>query len=222
MRYGLLSLWCSAAAMCAASQSQAADLTYTGSYSVGAYSATYSIIAPGTVGTITAGILSATTTFSGPDFATYTTTATYADLYINVYGPDVHPLFVTSQSVGGNTVYSLNFDFTVTNGIAAIFDSSPSAPVGGISLCFQANMTPDYSDYGCNFSTSANAGFQDYSHGAFDFSNPVTVGTAVIATATVAAAAVPEPATWTTLILGFGIVGVAVRRRKAAVRVRFA
>lgn len=37
-----------------------------------------------------------------------------------------------------------------------------------------------------------------------------------------AVAPVPEPATWAMLILGFGVVGSAMRRRKTAVRVAFA
>lgn len=50
--------------------------------------------------------------------------------------------------------------------------------------------------------------------------NPFTTAF-VTASSSAATAPVPEPATWVMLILGFGVVGAAIRRR-ATVRIRFA
>nr|WP_243446112.1 PEPxxWA-CTERM sorting domain-containing protein [Polymorphobacter fuscus] len=57
--------------------------------------------------------------------------------------------------------------------------------------------------------------------GTYNFTGLFSSGTLTISEVDVAAA-VPEPASWLTMILGFGLVGVAVRRRVAAPAVGFA
>ena len=52
--------------------------------------------------------------------------------------------------------------------------------------------------------------------------NYVTTNVTTTATAVAAPAGVPEPATWTMMIGGFGAAGAATRRRRLAGRVRFA
>ncbi len=56
---------------------------------------------------------------------------------------------------------------------------------------------------------------------AIAFSNGQTIGTGLLYATPAPTNAVPEPATWATMMLGFGMIGLALRRRPVR-RVRFA
>lgn len=100
---------------------------------------------------------------------------------------------------GGSTVAPINFDLT---GITNINRSDPNF------LTFTATGNLRYDGF-------------DSSPATFLFS--AQGGTATSFSATVLTSAVPEAATWSMMILGFGVVGFASRRRGAMqARVRFA
>ncbi len=71
------------------------------------------------------------------------------------------------------------------------------------------------------FSTSPSAAFYGYTGGAFDRIQIIAPGNTALEVGTVQFGAVPEPAAWTLMLAGFGLVGGAMRSRRAA-RVTFA
>lgn len=60
-----------------------------------------------------------------------------------------------------------------------------------------------------------------FNTGTFDLSS-ITSGPATITISEAASGAVPEPATWAMMLIGFGAVGAAARYRRRKVRVTFA
>jgi hypothetical protein len=103
-----------------------------------------------------------------------------------------------------------SFDYTV-NGTAGTFTTLNSTDNRGRFIGFS-----DTSPINVTFDLSNNS--------EFDVVSYVTTSNAVIPpTPTVdLTSAVPEPATWAMMILGFGLVGGAMRRRKHQVFVRYA
>lgn len=83
------------------------------------------------------------------------------------------------------------------------------------------------------FTEAAGGGFSEFV-GPQVFSGPTAMPTiltgtfvsrsnnAIRATITDVAAAIPEPATWTMLLVGFGLIGAATRYRRKGVQVRYA
>lgn len=115
-----------------------------------------------------------------------------------------------SWSLSGLSIgqaYTLSFDsagsfivptntFTVT-----ILGGAPSALY---------NPTTTYSNNVINFTATSTSG-------TIDFNGSLIAGNSATAIDNLVLSAVPEPATWAMLVVGFGMVGFAARRRTAAV-----
>ena len=120
----------------------------------------------------------------------------------------------TSLTTGTwTTVNALNFAPAVTTGTQGALDGnlaanqrSLAATIGGLSIASGANFGFRWID--------VNSGGNDHGLGVDNFSVKSTLA---------ATSAVPEPATWGMIILGFGaLAGVVRRRAPASQRVRFA
>lgn len=144
---------------------------------------------------------SGTGTFAGLFCPTTMMTAScgaIADLTNLTVGAQNVASFFTLQ--GGNNPSPIIFDLT---GITDIGRSNPNF------LTFTATGTLRYDGF-------------DATPATFLFSSQGSTSTSFSATA-IAGSAVPEPATWAMMFLGFGGVGYAMRRKtKVAARIRFA
>jgi hypothetical protein len=99
---------------------------------------------------------------------------------------------------GGNNTSPISFDLASIDSIGTL---------GANILAFTATGTLRYDGF-------------DATPGTFVFTTQGNTTTSFSATALTAA--VPEPATWALMILGMGAVGFAMRRRNTTTRVRFA
>ena len=142
-----------------------------------------------------------------PDGRTYRWTIALAGsdpaATISLSGPNQTDLFYDYRD--GNQVYDGNpphrFDQTVTPGLTAIFVRAPRA----FDVCDQpgSNTKP------------CRATVHIWGNGSF-----LTVtGTAPV-TATFSESLVPEPASWTLMVIGFGVGGAVLRSRRTARRER--
>lgn len=114
------------------------------------------------------------------------------------------------------------------NAVAGTFGGS--AGTGNIS--FGTNLIADLNIQSANLgftqlsTTSAlftgPASNPTFNLGTFNLSGGFTAGPAVLTISQAAVAAVPEPGTWAMMLLGFGAVGFAVRRRRSTVTVSHA
>jgi len=101
----------------------------------------------------------------------------------------------TTGALGNISFYSGEPDGTVGNQLGA----------GNVAIFLPANL---FSDQAGNFGYTSNSlffGFNDSGSGDSDFDDFVIRMTS---------SAIPEPATWAMMITGFGLVGVALRRRR--------
>lgn len=116
------------------------------------------------------------------------------------------------STVSGSSITSANtyFGFAYSNGGVIAFDYLPSMATAGTFVAPE-NFFPML---GGTFSSSLAA-----QQNAFGALNTRTYSASATAESV---AAVPEPATWALMILGFGIVGSALRRRRTQVRFNFA
>lgn len=130
---------------------------------------------------------------------------------------DSIPDSFTTNAISGDQIFF--------NNVAGTF--SGSAGTGNIS--FGTNVLADLSLQSANldftqFTTSASlftgsASNPMFTIGTFSLSGGFTAGPATL-TISRAVAAVPEPGTWAMMLLGFGAIGVAARRRRAALTLR--
>jgi hypothetical protein len=116
------------------------------------------------------------------------------------------------DSIGGVTgnEYLLVYDCGVSNG--CLSQVTPSLAIGHLS-------TPRGFDKPCTAATLGDCSFHyDPQSGIFDgYFRVTSLGSPYSATLSVSDfAAVPEPATWATMIIGFGLAGSAIRRRRSA------
>ncbi len=174
----------------------ASATTYIGTRTIGTGSVNISITTDNTVGALTAAnILSYTINLINTD-ATFTLTQSNS-----------------SKLISGNafsaTANNLLFDFQAPG--FALFQA-PSIGSSATFYCLQGQGSSSV----C-FDTLG-AGEAVDAHNNFIFSRVVRTGFQVIASA----AAVPEPATWGLMILGFGMIGAASRSRKIKTTVTFA
>jgi hypothetical protein len=169
----------------------ASAITYSGSFSVSNFISGYgSLKADYTISTDgTIGAL------SGANYIGYTLYINYNNIISESSGSGSYFFYDTG---GSATASTLSFDFGTPGNFLLFYDTK-------YALCFFANSTcvgepaPSSSIY---FSPLNASGYL-----------PRSSGVEVIATT----GAVPEPASWALLVVGFGLVGVAARRRKAAV-----
>jgi hypothetical protein len=104
-----------------------------------------------------------------------------------------------------NLASAFTYDATLGNLVLTIREFSLSS-FGAGTVYLQAD----------NKSTAMNSRFSAYS---YDWdSSRTNYGQGLVTGFNVAAAAVPEPATWAMMAVGFGVVGAGLRRRKVSVR----
>jgi hypothetical protein len=168
----------------------AALVTFTGSQSIGAASAVYSITTDGTNGPLVAGnIFSWTVTLTvGANQETFGSSTGgffgYSGTGLSVSGSNL--LYDFGSAGPANPDVALN-----------ITDSS-----GASYLCFQENA--------CTTSSGGNVSISLNNSG--NYIQPES-GVQVIATSA-GNSALPEPATWAMMLLGFGAIGLAIRRTR--------
>lgn len=195
-------LLASAAAFVVASSANAA--TFVGSRTVGAGTADLSITTDGTVGTLsTANVLDWTITVTD-SFGSFT-------LFGPLSGGNSNLLLVGPGLSA--TATDLLYDFGSTG--LALFQS-PSNGSGGPFYCVQSSS--NCFDSG-GFGGPAEALSSIACCAPGDLERMALRGNVVLASVR---NAVPEPGTWAMMIAGFGLVGGAMRRRKANVKVSYA
>ncbi|QQV79021.1 PEPxxWA-CTERM sorting domain-containing protein [Sphingomonas aliaeris] len=157
-------------------------------------------------------------------------THTYPDdLVFGVYNASQDLGFVFFSGVGGRADIS---NVTLSFSDFAAFPA-PRSFVGNTELVSGTYLPSNYLDF--SFTSAGNAtSFSDFLSGDVNglwtliAIDTVPADTGSIANGwslnftTSAAPAVPEPATWGMMILGFGMIGAAARRRKVKTSVRFA
>jgi hypothetical protein len=111
---------------------------------------------------------------------------------------------ITTSAVGGNTSTSdINFTSVTLNGQALTLSSILNGQIEFGGLANQAFLAPGTHTLivrGITYGTSA--GTDGSYSGTLTFTTP-TPGVAVV----------PEPATWLSMVLGFGLLGFSMRRR---------
>jgi hypothetical protein len=119
------------------------------------------------------------------------------------------------------TSYTFGFDvYLPANGFANAHDATLSATVGGLTFAsFSASASP--ATTWTHFSSASTAGITgpvDFVFEYNSFGQPAKdfVVDRVYFATTADAGGVPEPATWTMMIAGFGLAGAALRRRQSA------
>jgi len=172
----------------------ASAITYSGSFSVsnfihgsGSMKADYTISTDGTIGAL-----------SGANYIGYTLSINYNNIIRESSGSGSYLFYDTG---GSATASTLSFDFGTPGNGLIFYDNRDAFCFFAVTEngCVGGEPTPSSSIY---FSPLNATGYL-----------PRSSGVEVIATT----GAVPEPANWAMLVAGFGLVGAAARRRKAAV-----
>ena len=118
--------------------------------------------------------------------------------------------------VAGAT-YNIGFDYYIPlNGFNNPFDATLRFSVGGtpVGATLQAGSTPGTAQTWFNFNSSfvaTNTGPQTL---AFEFRGLGVTAADFAVDRVFVTAAVPEPGTWAMMLLGFGVIGAAMRRRR--------
>lgn len=153
----------------------------------------------------------------------YTATLAPGDTLTFEYAPretfDPAPSLI---STGGTTQATAFFGAPSVNFTDPPSFFGPNAFPGYASITTPGRATGSLtsSDLGFRFGT---AGSYNYGYVRFAGSQIQTIAYQDLANVGIQAGAVPEPATWALMILGFGAVGGAMRRRQSvAAKVRFA
>jgi hypothetical protein len=168
-----------------APQAQAADIVYTVSKTVGAGTYTLDMTTDGTLGALSWG-----------DFKSVSMTTTFNGVTTKAVAGDLGVYLQYVSSPFTATATSLKFDFSNPD---ALFNFGSS--VTGSSICLGG------ANYGCAFGSSG-LGFTN----GIDSARETVTGLTTFASV---AGAVPEMATWSLMVLGFGtIAGVMRGQRK--------
>lgn len=159
-------------------------------------------------------------TFVDQDISTTPYTFTFMGGTFTFSGAGAFPNYLSVSTSGGAAVRTVfgnpSTDFT-NRGVVRYDDST----LGGYGS-FPTPTTIPFTN-GENFlGLRVTSGGQDYYGFAFTtnsrfngFGFETTPGVGITATTDFAAAAVPEPSVWALMILGFGVVGMGMRRRQA-------
>ena len=130
------------------------------------------------------------------------------------------PNSFTTNAVVGDQIFF--------NNVAGIFGGS--AGTGNISfgtntiadLNIQSSNLDFTQLFGSAILFTGSPSSPTFALGTFNLSGGFTSGASTLTISQAAVAAVPEPGTWAMMLLGFGAVGFAVRRRRPTVNVRHA
>ena len=196
-----LALLCSAAVAAASFSTVAEAATvYTGLRTVGAATAQLSITTDDTIGVLT-----------GANILDWTIVMNQGGSNFTLFGPlsGNNSQVLVSGSALSATSTDLLFDFGAASGFALF--QAPTTGSGQTFYCVQIDGCFDF-----NGPAEAIDARDD-----FAFTREARQGRVVLASA--GAGAVPEPATWAMLVLGFGAAGGAMRaRRKLGTTVSYA
>jgi hypothetical protein len=172
----------------------------------------------------------ATTTYSGAgvngqDITISSMQTLGVGTFTNTFTVSTPTSFITTAMLNGTTITEIEFDLGIFNGganavntllpISAYTANGTSlySTNSTIALTPSTQLSADNTSYGfaeaVNSGTTAISGFN------------VRRFTYSITYANAATAAVPEPATWGMMILGFGVMGAVMRRRVRASEIRF-
>lgn len=151
-------------------------------------------------------------TFDLVSYADGSTYQTPSGAFRSIYSVTFSGLNIVA---GAGEIISFGVD-GVNQGGYNFFNHASNAALSGSTQASADNVMSYYYHDGAD--ALYYAPFDSNGNG-FDKSSDINVR--VFATVTPAAAAVPEPATWGMMILGFGVVGAAMRRRVRASEVRF-
>jgi PEP-CTERM motif len=169
--------------------------TYIGNRTIGTGSASLSITTDGTIGVLsTANITGWTIGLNEPGFS------------FTLQGPTSgsNSQVLVSGSALTATSTDILFDFSAGSGFALF--QNPNIGSGQHFYCTQINACFDFAGPGEGVEASTD----------FSFTRNSLSGNVVLAS--VSGPAVPEPASWALLIVGFAAVGASMRARKVAVR----
>ncbi|RYG80508.1 MAG: PEP-CTERM sorting domain-containing protein [Alphaproteobacteria bacterium] len=148
--------------------------------------------------------------------------ATYGNFLATFNGGNTSPNGTLSQTIGTTVgaVYSFAFNYGVTTGgsqsiIASILDGATQAVLATrtVSTNSQAAQQSTF-----NFTALSNSSIIRFT----DFAGNDSTNQDIAVDNVSVSGAVPEPATWAMMTLGFGAVGFAMRRKKVSTRIRFA
>lgn len=150
------------------------------------------------------------------------------DLVFGLYSASQNLGFVFFSGVGGSTPISnvnLTFSDLATSQLPESF-ASTTPVVSGTYLpsnfgLYEFTSFPNASSFSDFFSGNVNGAWTLYVDDVFA-SDTGSVANGWSLNFTTSASAVPEPATWGMMILGFGMIGAAARSRKVKTSVRFA
>ena len=136
--------------------------------------------------------------------------------------PNSNPTSFTSSALVGNQIFF--------NAVAGNFGGT----AGTADISFGTNLIADLNILSANLGQTqlsvigggdlftGSASNPTFNTGTFNLSGGFTAGAATLTITRAAVAAVPEPATWAMMLMGFGAMGVAMRRRRHIQRLQAA
>ena len=124
------------------------------------------------------------------------------------------------DGITGGTKYTLNFDFGALGGgfqtlTASIYDGESLIATGNYTASANNNLHTTFVNHSLSFTPT------DSNVYVFFNVDPFTASVDGILDNVVVSSAVPEPASWALMLTGFGLAGVAMRRRRVN-KVQFA
>ena len=124
------------------------------------------------------------------------------------------------NSISGSVINNSNGNSQTINGLVAV----GGYPIGNVPNDNILKTTAPFFDLaGVSFTTAQGGSpFNLYYSGGYFFIRGAQGGNSGSFTSVTVRPAVPEPATWAMMMLGFGAMGYAMRRKSAGARVRFA
>jgi len=186
-------------ALAAPGLAHAGPIVYNVNQSIGTGSVTGTLTTDGTIGTLSGANFTAWSlllSVPGQTFTLDQTNSVVLNYVSGFYGPNNADLTATAQNI------LFNFDGT-DGGYFGI----QQGPYSGNHYWCSATITQGFDCAAGGQTVAPISVFSSYQFQGFR-------GNQILATAAVSAA--PEPATWSMMILGFGAVGFALRRKRAA------